>query len=96
MKTLKIAGFVLMAMALVSSAFAAGEKMYEAGWGMAQGDITTYPKGHEARVASTPEMITSLDKQGNPWFQSTLNPQNLRREDEKPNISNIFDARKCD
>ncbi|MBI4972105.1 MAG: hypothetical protein HZC17_09815 [Candidatus Omnitrophica bacterium] len=93
MKTLKIAGFVLMLLAFAASAFA-GNKYYVPSWGMAQGDITTYPKAHEARAPYTPEMVTSLDKQGKPWFQSTLNPQNLRREDSKPNIFDVFDARK--
>ena len=97
MKTLKFGLFVLIAVGMATSAFAAGagEKMgVNASWNMDQGGITTYPKAHEARVQHTPEHITNLDKQGKPWFQSTLNPQNVRREDSKPNIMNIFDARK--
>ncbi len=96
MKTLKFGLFVLIAVGLAGSAFASGgAKMgADATWGMNQGGITTYPKAHEARVQHTPEHITNLDKQGKPYFQSTLNPQNVRREDSKPNITNIFDARK--
>ena len=95
MKTLKFGLFLLIAVGVAASAFASGEKMgANATWGMDQGGITTYPKEHVARVQHTPEHITSLDKQGKPWFQSTLNPQNVRREDVKPNITNIFDGRK--
>lgn len=93
MKTLKFGLFLLIAVGFAASAFAS-DKYYQPSWGMDQGGITTYPKAHTARVQHTPEHITSLDKQGKPWFQSTLNPQNVRREDSKPNITNIFDARK--
>ena len=93
MKTLKI-GFVMLLLMVVTPIAFAGDKYYVPSWGMQQGDITTYPKAHEARAPYTPEMVTSLDKQGMPWFQSTLNPQNLRREEAKPNIFNVLDARK--
>ena len=88
MKTLKAGLSVLIVLGLTGIAFAAGstpsDKSYTPSWDMDQGGTTTHPKAHMARVDFTPEHMTSLDKQGKPWFQSTLNPNNVRREDAKP------------
>ncbi len=61
---------------LASSLLAAGEKG-SASWGLTQGEITTFPKGHVATVQYSPNRTVSYDKQHMPWFESTLNPRNL-------------------
>ncbi|GEM_PF-1975695 len=89
MKTLKIAVFMLI-VACVTASGASAQMMTDAGyknaspsWDMSTGDITKFPKGHQATTDYTPNLVTNLDKQGQPWFQSTLNPRNLRRESDK-------------
>jgi len=56
------------------------DKYYKPAMDMPTGDVTKFPKGHVATVEHTPHLVNQQDKQGMPWFQSTLNPQNVRRE----------------
>ena len=83
MKTINILLVIFMVIGFAGGTLLASDKYYVPSWGMATGEITDYPKGHTARVDYTPNLAVNYDKQHMPWFESTLKPQNLRREGSK-------------
>ena len=81
MKTIKIISITAFLLGLVASGAMAGDKYYTPSWNMPTGDITKFPKGHEATTGYTPNQIVNYDKQHAPWFSSTLKSQNLKTEE---------------
>lgn len=85
MKTFKVVLFVILVIgiAISPSGYAFSAKYTSPNWGMQQGQVSNFAKGHQPTAAYAPEQVVSFDKQHIPWFESTLKPQNLRREGEK-------------
>ncbi|MBI4971088.1 MAG: hypothetical protein HZC17_04530 [Candidatus Omnitrophica bacterium] len=80
MNTLKVAAGLIMILAVSASGLlAAPDKNSTPSWGMSQGNITTYPKGHEATSQYNPDQVSSVNKQGQRWFQNTLNTLNIKK-----------------
>lgn len=80
-----VVGIIFLASSL---GLAMTDKYYQPSTDTSMGNVTNFPKGHVATVDHTPLLLTQRDKQGMPWFESTLNPKNVRREN--PDKGNFF------
>lgn len=89
MKILKLILISLIVVGLSTSAFAFSSKYTSPNWDMKQGDISEFQKGHQATADYTPNLIVNYDKRHMPWFESTLKPQNLRREGERDLLEDV-------
>jgi len=72
--------FVSLVVALSTAGYAMMGKTGSGMSGISDGQHTSFGKGHSATVDYTPHLIVNYDKQYKSWAQSTLNPENIRKE----------------